>query len=632
MKRAPSRGSEPISFSPANPSGARKTDAAASKNPRTGQAGFFTATPITILCYTLAIGLALLDSGATAQADDVAAEIRALKAEIKRLEEKITREEQQVRGIAKFPKMPPAAVTPVVCKDAQCSPPPPPLVCKDESCAPPPPPPPVWVSFNNALSVESYDHDFSFRIIGRMVLDGGVSSQPIQAFAGFPAGSPLQPFFPAHPATGFANQTAFRQARLGFEGKAFKDWNYKFEYDFVGAPNGLVLGGIRDAFLAWRYFEPVTFQVGNFYEPASVDRMTFARNRDFIDRALPADVIVGNRHLGFAAVTGGDAPGLYGRPNFSLKGGIFTTSLEDGNPQAASATTNAAGEVTAINFGTPAGNSNLLNPLPGGHQYWDAAARLTYAPVRDEQHLLHLGGWIRYQNPEDATVANDDRVLQPGSTSYSEATILREGLLGTQPLTCFSAATQLVGTNCVKDVVNYGAELVASWGPFSIQGEYYGMHYDRNSSIIIWQQAPGGSSINFNGFYVYATWYLTGESRAEAYQSYPEDFNTPGTFRQIKILNPVSAGGWGAWELAARVSELNLNDGGYLVLQPIGTRPNIQGGRQTDFTLGLVWYTEPGIRFMANWVNVFQFSAPYNRPDLNGIHPQLFELRAQVAW
>jgi len=577
-----------------------------------------------------ALGALTAFPAATAQAEDVAAEIRALKAEIKRLEEKVTRQEQQVHGIAKFPKMPPVAEAPVVCKDATC---PPPLA-----------PPPVWVGFNyNGLSVESFDQEFSFKFIGRLVLDGGVSSQPIESFAGFPVGSPFRAFFPAHPAVGVANQTAFKQARLGIEGKAFKDWNYKFEYDFVGAPNGLVQGGIRDAFLGWRYFEPVTFQVGNFYEPASIDRMTFAKNRDFVDRALPADLLTPWRHVGFAAVTGGDAPGLFGAPNWSFKGGIFSTSFEDGNPQAAATVTNAAGDITNINFGIPAGNSALLNPLPGGHQYWDAAARLTYAPVRDEQHLVHLAGWVRYQNPQDATTANDNRVLQPGSAVYSEGTILNESLLGTQPLTCWNTAapfapaispntTQLVGTNCVKDVVNYGAELVASWGPFSVQAEYFGMHYDRNPAIIFWQHAPGGSTIDFNGFYAYVTWYLTGESRAEAYESYPENFNTPGTFRQLKILNPWSAGGWGAWEVAARVSEVNLNDGSFLFLQPLGTPSNIQGGRQSDFTLSLVWYPDTGIRLMFNWIDVFQYSANYNRPDLNGIHPQLFVLRTQIAW
>jgi hypothetical protein len=35
---------------------------------------------------------------------------------------------------------------------------------------------------------------------------------------------------------------------------------------------------------------------------------------------------------------------------------------------------------------------------------------------------------------------------------------------------------------------------------------------------------------------------------------------------------------------------------------------------------------------MANWVNVLQLAAPFNRPDLIGIHPNLFELQAQVNW
>jgi phosphate-selective porin len=60
---------------------------------------------------------------------------------------------------------------------------------------------------------------------------------------------------------------------------------------------------------------------------------------------------------------------------------------------------------------------------------------------------------------------------------------------------------------------------------------------------------------------VYSTWYLTGESRAEAYRSYPEEFNNPATFSQIEVLNPWSAGGWGAWELSARVREIDLNSG-----------------------------------------------------------------------
>ncbi len=569
----------------------------------------------------LALGALTAYPATTARADSsTLAEIRALRAKLRELEAKVARDEEQVRAIAKFPKMPPLAETPIVCKDAPC----------------PPPPPPVFVSFANGLKVESWDGAFSFKIGGRIFVDGGVNSQPVQNFNGFPVGSPFRPFFPAHTATGFGNQVGFRQARLEVEGRAWEEWLYKLQYDFNGSPNGLVQGGIRDFWLAWQpHFvqpiTPLTIQIGNQFEASGMERAASSKYRDFIERGFVSDLLSGNRHVGIAATTGGDDIwGFYGKPTWSIKGGIYSTSFEDGAP--VGQVVNAAGVVT--NIGIPAGNSNFLNPLAGGHQYWDAALRLTYAPIRDPEHLLHLGGWVRYQNPNDATVASDDRVLQPGQTLKSESNIVGDTLLGTQPLTCVSPLVQIVGTNCVRNVLNYGAELEAAWGPFSVQGEYVGIRYDRNPALIFWRLAPGAAEVHFDGFYVYATWYLTGESRAEQYRSW-EEFNAPGNgnVAQIKILNPWSAGGWGAWELAARVSEINLNDGGFLFPQlPFGTISNIQGGRQSDFTLGLNWYPDKGIRFLANWVNVFQYSAPFNRPDLNGIHPNMFILRAQVDW
>jgi hypothetical protein len=50
-----------------------------------------------------------------------------------------------------------------------------------------------------------------------------------------------------------------------------------------------------------------------------------------------SDLLAGNRHIGFAAITGGAAPGLIGNSNWSFKSGIFSTSVEDGNPSATGA-------------------------------------------------------------------------------------------------------------------------------------------------------------------------------------------------------------------------------------------------------------------------------------------------------
>ena len=93
---------------------------------------------------------------------------------------------------------------------------------------------------------------FSFKIGGRIFVDGGVNSQPIQPFP--PPGTTfpvvLRPFFPAHGASGFSNQVGFRQARLEVEGRAWTEWFYKLQYDFTEPPTvlskeGFAISGSR---------------------------------------------------------------------------------------------------------------------------------------------------------------------------------------------------------------------------------------------------------------------------------------------------------------------------------------------------------------------------------------------------
>jgi hypothetical protein len=58
----------------------------------------------------------------------------------------------------------------------------------------------------------------------------------------------------------------------------------------------------------------------------------------------------------------------------------------------------------------------------------------------------------------------------------------------------------------------------------------------------------------------------------------------------------------------------------------------VRGRYRAEPNTCLNWYPDKGIRFMANWVNVLQLAAPFDRSYLNGMHPNIFLMRAQVNW
>ena len=87
---------------------------------------------------------------------------------------------------------------------------------------------------------------------------------------------------------------------------------------------------------------------------------------------------------------------------------------------------------------------------------------------------------------------------------------------------------------------------------------------------------------------------LTGESRR---------YNpATGSFQNPRPKAPFSSeGGFGAWELAARYSRMNLNFEEGLA----GTAAvpgSVRGGEQYDLTLGVNWYLNPNFKVMMNYL------------------------------
>jgi len=205
--------------------------------------------------------------------------------------------------------------------------------------------------------------------------------------------------------------------------------------------------------------------------------------------------------------------------------------------------------------------------------------RVTFSPIHEDARAIHLGLSLSSRSTND--------VEKVRFRARPESHVTNTRLIDT-------------GTLDADTISRIGVAAAGTWGPFSLQGEYLAAEVER--------AIAGKSDVDFDGFYIQGSYFLTGESR-------PYNFKK-GVFDGIKPKSVVGKGGRGAWEIAARFSNLNLSDG------------DINGGEQDDFTLGLNWYPTRNLRFMANYIKVLDVDGG----DFNGDEPSVFQVRAQAAW
>lgn len=207
-----------------------------------------------------------------------------------------------------------------------------------------------------------------------------------------------------------------------------------------------------------------------------------------------------------------------------------------------------------------------------GDEGLGAALRFTLAPMNDRTSVIHLGAGVAHEAPEDDTNSsvrfrarpeshlNDDRIVDTGDISD------------------------------VDRINRYSLEAAMVLGALSLQGEYIKVDLQRDNNL---------PDLGFDGSYAYVSWFITGESR---------NYNSArGVFGPIR---PDSERG--AWELALRYSNLNLNDA------------DITGGEIDNLTLGVNWYANRYIRFMANYIKVD------TDDNVGDDDPDIFQLRAQA--
>lgn len=222
----------------------------------------------------------------------------------------------------------------------------------------------------------------------------------------------------------------------------------------------------------------------------------------------------------------------------------------------------------ADNFGKYLGNKyNITGRLAGLPLYHDGK--------NDEMYkVLHLGVSLTHQYQDNSTY-----------------------VLKSQPESHLLPTIALAEIDKAKTVNQVGAEVALVMGSLSFQSEYI-----YTNALTAEGSTLQNDKYNFSAFYAYVGWFITGEHRNYS--------TSEGAFDRVKPKkNFGSERGAGAWEVALRYSDLDLDD------------TDIHGGHLANITAGLNWYLNPSTRFMLNYVIA----------NLKGVgNTNIFQMRFQI--
>jgi phosphate-selective porin OprO/OprP len=437
--------------------------------------------------------------------------------------------------------------------------------------APPPPPPPAPVAIIQTPgpptpaqfpstggatilagrpSIQSADGRFTANLHGVMQFDAADYSQtkagPITA--DFRRGAAAADT--AH-ARDLNSGTNFRRARIGIEGRAFGDWEYNLLYEFGGAGEEDA-AHIQELWAQYSGLKPFHIRVGAFPPAIGLEDQASTNGSLFLERPAVADMA--------RSLTGGDF-----REGGAVWGGTDRWFV--------------SGAVTGRVVGV------VNSQATGVAQPFDTAlnyvGRAAFVPLRGEAGMLEVGVHGGYVDRISDTGGPDT----PAGTRYPITVQERPELR--------VDGTRLISTGAInaRHASTVGLEASALYKSLFLQGEYEHFQIERLGA------APGVSNPEFHGYYVEGGWVLTGEQRRFNATTFAWD--APLVNHPFSLVDRT----WGAWELAARYSDIDLN----YHAGASGTAPSpdaVRGGDQRIATAGINWYPNTFYRLMLDYQDV----------------------------
>jgi phosphate-selective porin OprO/OprP len=346
---------------------------------------------------------------------------------------------------------------------------------------------------------------------------------------GFPGDSPAANLLEnGNPSSSVEDRFELRRIRFGIRGQVPpKNVSYQLDLEF----SGIEQIGIRDAWIGLDdHFLFRTVRFGNQKRPYGLDQLNSSNFMVFMERPLILEAVDDpNRRLGIQSFGSTDDKRL------NWRYGVFNlVTIEE------------------------------LGVIESNRYQGELAGRLaTTAWYQNEgRDYLHLGIATSFGFPGGGiSETTADYRTRPeartGSVWYNTGRIG-----GTQ-------ATQLLAGEIVfnRGAFQTGAEYVNSW---------------------VQRETDAGPNVRFHGGYGYASYFLTGE-----YLPWNRDLGILGRVEPLHNFSGDRRGGcrgWGAWQIAARLSMADLNES------------DIHGGRGKSATFALNWYWNSHTRMQFNYI------------------------------
>ncbi len=332
-----------------------------------------------------------------------------------------------------------------------------------------------------------------------------------------------------------------KQARVWLEGYFFKNIYFKIMPDFA-ATNIL-----PDAYLDYAYHPAASLLVGKYKSPLSLERLQGDADGTFLERAFPS-YLASNRDVGIQLHGAFSKPGyktdtvagpIDTKNTFTYQIGVTNGSGDDGSIDKSSAGTADNKEINGRVFAHPFQHT--------GYSWLEGFG-------------LGVAGSVG--NPDKQALNNQSTPL--GRSKYLDYTSTKTG---------FVAPTSDGATSRIYPQAYWYS------GPFGAMGEYV---------VSTQHLASGRTNVKQENkaWQILGSYVVTGED------------NTFAGVKPIQNFDPLK-GTWGALQLAARYSELDVDNSTFVILDPSKSATKARA-----WTVGANWYLNSNAIIRADYENV----------------------------